>query len=70
MSDKAVYYDPPSGWMYGFPRAYKPLPGESLRDTLKRDGYPEKLLDMGCRHCRFIGPIEELEKLHGTDESS
>lgn len=35
-----LMYDPPSGWRYGFPRPYKPLPGESLADTLRRDGYP------------------------------
>src|SRR5690606_41366969 len=23
-------YDPPSGWRYGFPKAYQPLPGETL----------------------------------------
>jgi hypothetical protein len=58
-----LIYDPPSGWMYGFPKPYQPLPGESLRDTLKRDGYPEKDLDMACRHCRFLGDIKELEAL-------
>lgn len=23
-------YDPPSGWQYGFPKEYNPLPDESL----------------------------------------
>ena len=36
-----VLYDPPSGWMYGFPKEYKPLENESLEETLIRDGYPE-----------------------------
>jgi len=40
------YYDPPEGWRYGFPRKYNPLPGESIEDTLRRDGYPEKLMDV------------------------
>ena len=38
---KIAMYDPPSGWMCGFPRPYKPLPGESVADTLRRDGYPK-----------------------------
>lgn len=52
-------YDPPSGWKYGFPREYKPLKGESLADTLRRDGYPEKELktiiqpDGRCKYVRF-----------------
>lgn len=40
-----LMYDPPSGWLYGFPKPYKPLKGESLEDTLRRDGYPEKELE-------------------------
>lgn len=36
-----MLYDPPSGWKYGFPRPFSPLKGESLSDTLRRDGYPE-----------------------------
>lgn len=40
-----LMYDPPSGWMYGFPRPYLPLKGEALRETLLRDGYPQEELD-------------------------
>lgn len=51
-----MLYDPPSGWKYGFPRPYNPLPNESLADTLLRDGYPQREIDNGgARHCRFIG---------------
>lgn len=46
-------YDPPSGWLYGFPKPYEPLPGEQLRDTLIRDGYPKKEASWASRHCRF-----------------
>lgn len=35
-----MLYDPPSGWKYGFPKPYLPRHGETLRDTLLRDGYP------------------------------
>lgn len=48
-------YDPPSGWQFGFPKPYKPLPGETLADTLKRDGYPVGVLRMtdAAKYCRF-----------------
>lgn len=58
-----LLYDPPSGWLYGFPKPYKPLPGESLRETLKRDGYPETDLDLAVNHTFFTGSEEELENL-------
>jgi hypothetical protein len=55
-------YDPPSGWRYGFPKPYKPLEGESLKETLLRDGYPQKEIDRGGhKHCRFIGDYSELQ---------
>ena len=55
-------YDPPSGWMYGFPREYAPLPGESIEDTLRRDGYPEKLMPL-AKYCRFWEtPVQLQEK--------
>lgn len=48
------YYDPPSGWRYGFPKAYRPLPNETLADTLRRDGYPEQEIKWGgAEHVRF-----------------
>lgn len=60
----ALIYDPPSGWRYGFPRAYAPLQGETLVDTLLRDGYPQREIDNGgAKYCRFIGSKEELDSL-------
>ncbi len=55
-----LLYDPPSGWMYGFPRPYLPLDGETVEQTLIRDGYPQHEAVFGARHCRFIGDLEEL----------
>lgn len=61
----ALIYDPPSGWMFGFPKPYIPLKGESLEDTLRRDGYPEKMLNSIRREdgslcgVRFLGKTEE-----------
>lgn len=49
-------YDPPSGWRYGFPKIYDPFPGETLEQTLLRDGYPQRELEWGAaKHVRFIG---------------
>jgi hypothetical protein len=59
-----MIYDPPSGWRYGFPKAYRPLPGETLAQTLLRDGYPQREIDQGGdKHVRFLGTKEELDAL-------
>lgn len=52
-----LLYDPPSGWKYGFPKPYLPNPGETLEQTLLRDGYPQTELDRngGAKYVRFIG---------------
>lgn len=72
-------YDPPGGWRYGFPKPYKPLPGEDLETTLLRDGYPQREIDAGsARFCRFIGlatasndnaPEREHSGADGTSEA-
>ena len=46
--------DPPSGWMYGFP---KPLPEDrpadwNFRGWLIENGYPEIDADFAVAHCR------------------
>jgi hypothetical protein len=46
MKSKKRIYDPPSGWMYGFPKEYNPLPTETIEETLRRDGYPEHLMNV------------------------
>lgn len=61
-----IFYDPPQGWLYGFPKPYEPLPGETLRETLIRDGYPAKDAKLFANHCRFIGPKDELEALRNA----
>lgn len=50
---KVTYYDPPSGWQYGFPKVYAPLPEESFEETLLRDGYPRHLLDLAMLATRY-----------------
>jgi hypothetical protein len=56
MNKPNLLYDPPSGWVYGFPKPYRPLPGETLEQTLLRDGYPQREIDDGmAKYVRFIG---------------
>ena len=50
-----LFIDPPSGWMYGFP---KMIPKEHQHRTLEwlvENGYPKALIDrMGDHfHCRY-----------------
>lgn len=48
--------DPPSGWMYGFPKI---IPDEarktevSLREWLLAQGYPSKDIPLALRHSRY-----------------
>lgn len=53
--DGGLLYDPPSGWRFGFPKPYRPIEGETLEDTLIRDGYPESMAHANSQWCRFIG---------------
>lgn len=38
------YYDPPQGWLYGFPKKLpEPIPkGEDMKKWLVDNGYPEE----------------------------
>ena len=46
--------DPPSGWMYGFPRPYNPKKNESDEKWFARMGYPQRLIDRGMlAHLRW-----------------
>lgn len=54
MNKTITIYDPPSGWRYGFPKEYQPLPDETLAQTLLRDGYPQREIDAGgAEYVRF-----------------
>lgn len=62
---KITIYDPPAGWLYGFPRQYLPEPGETLEQTLLRDGYPQREIDNdGAELCRFWETDEPEFCLH------
>lgn len=57
--------DPPSGWMYGFPKYLEEDYEQQLRDA----GYPEKDIPMAMKHSRYLGTKEELiERVKKVDE--
>lgn len=47
--------DPPSGWMYGFPKEYTKKPDEDFNEWLVHEGYPQKLIDEfgAYLYCRY-----------------
>ena len=56
--------DPPSGWRYGFPKPYDNPENIPLEEWLLANGYPQnEIYNHGAKYCRFLGKIEELEKL-------
>ena len=40
--NKRLWVDPPSGWMYGFPKIWEPEKDGNVITWLVRNGYPEK----------------------------
>jgi hypothetical protein len=67
---RITIYDPPSGWRYGFPRPYKPLPTESLAETLLRDGYPQAEIDWGGdKYVRFWETEDKNESISSSTTS-
>ncbi len=68
---KQMFYDPPAGWRYGFPKPYKPLPGELLDETLRRDGYPQfEINNRGAYYVRFWeSEVEDGEVQEGVEGS-
>lgn len=47
--------DPPTGWLYGFPKVYKPEPGEDMAGFLARNYYPTKDITFALKYMRVIG---------------
>jgi len=56
------FFDPPSGWRYGFPQEYRPEPGETLAQTLMRNGYPAKDAEWASEHTRFWDQPDDREE--------
>jgi hypothetical protein len=47
-----VVVDPPSGWMYGFPRVYDRIKDGKLSDFYLRHGYPKEDIEFACKYTR------------------
>ncbi len=61
----ALMCDPPSGWVYGFP---KPIPEERIKDVIAwliEEGYPKSIIDeLGeYFHCRYWEEPEDKLKV-------
>lgn len=53
--NRITLYDPPAGWKYGFPKIYAPRDGDTIIDTLIRDGYPvEEIFHGMADHIRYF----------------
>jgi vacuolar-type H+-ATPase subunit I/STV1 len=61
---KVSIIDPPSGWMYGFPRIHDRPNHQSLEEWLVEKGYPARDAGWASEHCRYWQQevIEEEEK--------
>lgn len=48
-----IMIDPPSGWLYGFPKVLPyPIPSD-VREWLIQQGYPRKLTEEPLFYCRY-----------------
>lgn len=55
---KAVWVDPPSGWMYGFPAIWNKTDFSELKDFYRHKHYPEKDLEFAVSYTR-MWPVDE-----------
>lgn len=56
------WYDPPSGWKYGFPKSWPQgleCSDATLEMQLIKDGYPKHMIPLALNHTRFGGSYEE-----------
>ena len=51
MTNRITVVDPPSGWLYGFPKEV-PADVTDFRQWLIDEGYPESEVDFGMQHIR------------------
>lgn len=47
--DERIMIDPPSGWMYGFPKEWT----GNTEDMLREARYPLEEIEWALQHCRF-----------------
>lgn len=54
---RPYWVDPPSGWLYGFPRLYDPATDGDMTEWIIANGYPEKRARRGL-DCTFTAATE------------
>ena len=64
---RPYWVDPPSGWLYGFPRLYDPASDGDMTEWMIRNGYPEHLARQNLP-CTFTAASDD--KLPKTDKPS
>lgn len=47
-----LWVDPPSGWMYGFPKLWDSFLEPDLEKFIIDNGYPKSQSDFACRYIR------------------
>lgn len=58
MDFEPIWYDPPSGWQFGFPKAWPKglaVTQENLEKQLTLDGYPARDMALALKYTRFGG---------------
>ncbi len=51
--DALTMVDPPSGWKYGFPKAYNKEKDGTLEEFYLHHGYPEKEIELALKYTRI-----------------
>jgi hypothetical protein len=67
MKKTVMYIDPPSGWMYGFPKPapknIRDMTQEQLHEWFVANGYPQKELDIwksGMTYGMFVAEDDNI----------
>lgn len=58
---RRMVIDPPSGWMYGFPKIYDPSPEVSCEEWLIANGYPMEEASWAANHSHSWFVEEDAE---------
>jgi hypothetical protein len=69
MENDLVWIDPPSGWMYGFPKVYNRSKNPNLHEWLVDMGYPaDKIAGLGDSfYVRILALSEEELKEYNNE---
>lgn len=63
-----IWIDPPSGWLYGFPKIWDSNINPNLRSWIVEQGYPQSQIDYLGRHFYVRKWSAEDEPRTGQDQ--